>query len=129
MTISLLLCPPLARISEYPSFGESVAFQLNGLVVVFLALGSIWGLLELTGLIFRRKDALAVTPLPAIPAKPDSIPASSEDVSPEIFAVIAVAVATVISQPHRISQVVAETPPRDWAREGRREIFGSHKFR
>src|SRR5690606_21671945 len=117
-----------ASLSEYPSIPEAIAFQLSGLVVVFVALGSIWGLLELMGLFFRRRVEVA-KPQPApVMTKPATQVADSR-IPPEILAVIAAAVATVVKQPHRLNVVAAEAPPRDWAREGRREIFGSHKIR
>ena len=116
---------PLATLPAYPSIPESLAFQLNGLIVVFIALGAIWGLMELSGVIFRsqhrRQKAESV--------RPTVVQERTDEVSPEILAVIAAVVATVISQPHRIHRVSTESPLRDWAREGRREIFDSHKVR
>lgn len=131
MTFTTALDLPLAALPEYPTFGESLAFQLNGLIVVFLALGSIWGLLELMGVFFRRRreQAVAIPPASASAAETPAPVAAHGAIPPEILAVIAAAVATVVNQPHRISQVAAESPSRDWAREGRREIFGSHKLR
>jgi Na+-transporting methylmalonyl-CoA/oxaloacetate decarboxylase gamma subunit len=119
---------PLAAISEFPSIGESLAFQLNGLVVVFIALGSIWALLELMGLFFRRAPAhRANASIPICDVK--NANPTSEETAPELIAVIAAAVATVIKQPHRINRIAAGSPSRDWASEGRREIFGSHRIR
>ena len=115
----------LASLPAYPSIPESLAFQLNGLMVVFIALGAIWGLMELSGVIFRSQQRRQI----AAPVRPAVIPEKSDEVSPEILAVIAAVVATVINQPHRIHRVSTETPLLDWAREGRREIFDSHKVR
>lgn len=116
---------PLASLPAYPSIPESLAFQLNGLIVVFIALGAIWGLMELSGVIFRRQSQRQN--LESV--RPAIVPQRSEEVPPEILAVIAAVVATVINQPHRINRVSTESPVRDWAREGRREIFDSHKVR
>lgn len=129
--------PILGTLPEYPSIGESLAFQVNGLIVVFLALGSIWGLLELMGIFFRRRvSALAKTaaaqPTPAPAAasvSAASTPNAPTPLSPELTAVIAASIATVLKQPHRIRSISADTPPPTWAHEGRREIFGSHRIR
>jgi Oxaloacetate decarboxylase, gamma chain. len=134
MATHLILSPPLATLPDYPSVGESVLFQLNGLIVVFLALGSIWGMLELMGVIFRRSKP-AVTPpasaaatSPAAAPTPASTPACA--VPPEIIAVISAAVhVATAGQPHRIAAIVPANAQLDWAREGRRTIFASHKTR
>lgn len=117
----------LAVLPEFPSLSESIAYQINGLIVVFIALSSIWGMLEITGWFFRRLAArpAAITPL----ATPVAAASRPEEIPPEILAVIAAAVATVVKQPHRISSVAADSPSRDWASEGRRAIFGSHRVR
>ena len=118
--------PLLATLPEYPSLGESVAFQLNGLIVVFLALGSIWALLELMGVFFRRQKS---PPPAAAPVAPDRAAAAPTGLTPELTVVIAAAVSTILKQPHRIHSIAAEPAPSDWAHEGRREIFGSHRIR
>lgn len=122
--------PFLATLPEYPSIGESVAFQLNGLIVVFIALGSIWGLLELMGVFFRRQKSVA-PPASAAPAPvaPTPTPPAAAGLTPELTVVIAAAVSTVLRQPHRIHSIAAEPASSDWAHEGRREIFGSHRIR
>src|SRR5690606_6809009 len=79
----------LASLPAYPSIPESLAFQLNGLIVVFIALGAIWGLMELSGLIFRRQNRHQKTTSVPRPVSPTQ----SEEVSPEILAVIAAVVA------------------------------------
>lgn len=122
--------PFLATLPEYPSLGESIAFQLNGLIVVFVALGAIWALLELTGVFFKRRQPAPKKSVSApAPASAPPAPAPPDTLTPAIAAVIAAAVATVLKSPHRIQSINAENPARDWAHEGRREIFGSHRIR
>lgn len=144
MTIAPFVRPPLSTLADYPSLSDSLLFQLNGLVVVFIALGSIWGLMEVTGLFFRRHSAASSKPataalasgispsaaLPAVPARaaaasPSAPPSADEDLT----AVIAASVAAVVGAPHRIHAVTIAADQLDWAREGRREIFASHHTR
>ncbi|HWL15863.1 MAG TPA: OadG family transporter subunit [Opitutus sp.] len=127
--------PALLALAEYPNIGDSILFQLNGLIVVFIALGSIWGLLELMGAAFRlaarRRHASAHRPHPAAherPSAPAAPAAATDATDPRVLAVIAAAVhLTLRGQPHRITAVTPEQPTLDWAREGRRAIFASHK--
>lgn len=121
---------PLAALPDYPTMGESVLFQLTGLVVVFLALGSIWGMLEIMGVFFRR--AKPVPPAAATAAPSSVAPATADTTSPELLAVISAAVHVALAgRPHRIAAVVPAPvdSEHDWAREGRRTIFASHKTR
>ena len=119
---------------EFPSMSENLGFQLTGLVVVFVALGSIWGLTELTGFFFKRAAARnpQIAPQPAAaPAAVNPAPAATtpEAISPEIFAVIAAAIQVTLSGRFRIQTITPVEHPRDWAQEGRRQIFASHKVR
>lgn len=116
----------LATLPEYPALGESIAYQINGLVVVFIALSSIWALMELIGLFFRlRKTTPAVV---GKPAPLSGLPAL-QGPTPEVLAAIVAAVATAIDRPHRITAIAPVELGRDWAAEGRRQIFASHKTR
>lgn len=133
-----LTAPPLAALAEYPSLGDTVAFQINGLIVVFLVLGSIWFLLELIGKVFQRRDAAlakarSIAPAPAavVPASPTatSPAASSDGPPPEIVALIAAVVHTTFGPGHRIAAINPARIDQDWAREGRRQIFASHRVR
>jgi Na+-transporting methylmalonyl-CoA/oxaloacetate decarboxylase gamma subunit len=123
----------IATLPEYPGVLESLQFQFTGLIVVFIALGSIWGLLETTGWIFRRLSPPAsAAPVAQTPAPPDMAPAvngaATQEVTPEVMAVIAAAVHVMTDgSPHRIITVTPHDPAFDWAREGRRAIFASHK--
>lgn len=126
--------PPLATLSEYPSIGESIVYQLNGLIVVFLALSSIWALTELIGLFFRQRATARSSA--AAKAATSAVPAAEQAPSPELIAVIVASVSAVLDGPHRITAIAPleegrdwAREGRDWAREGRREIFASHKTR
>lgn len=119
---------------EFPSMSESLQFQFTGLVVVFVALGSIWGLTELTGSFFKRAAARAPQAAPvsaavSTPASPPPAATTPDETSPEILAVIAAAIHASIDGPLRIHSVTPIEHPRDWAQEGRRQIFASHKVR
>jgi hypothetical protein len=117
----------VAYLPEFPTLRESLGFQANGLIVVLIALCSIWGVLELIGLYFKRVERqaglVAETTGPAAP-QPAEV-----GLSPEIIAVIASAVHATLGPRHRIHAVTTVEPPVDWAREGRRQIFASHKVR
>ncbi|ACB76592.1 OadG family transporter subunit [Opitutus terrae] len=119
--------PQLATLPEYPSFGDSVAFQFNGLIVVFIALGTIWALMEITGRLFRRGQQTAV--LPPTSRLGTSPVANDGRLPGEIVAAIVAAVAAEVERPHRIAAIMPVELTADWAREGRREIFASHKTR
>ncbi|MCR6656972.1 MAG: OadG family protein [Opitutus sp.] len=135
---------PLFALAEFPSVGESLRFQLVGLAVVFIVLGAIWGMMEMVGAFFKRRQAAIdaakkktqATPAPAAPVVTSAAPAPvaaaapSDGPSPEITAVIAAAVHLVCGARHRIHAIApVATENLDWAREGRRHIFLSHKTR
>ncbi len=115
--------PHLLALAEYPGFAESIAYQATGLVVVFLALGSIWAAMELIGRFFSRRPAPAAAPALA----PQAVPNGTID--PATVALIAAAVHATVGGPHRIHAITAAAHPVDWAREGRRSHFASHQIR
>ncbi len=135
---------PLFALAEYPTVGESLRFQFVGLTVVFIVLCSIWAMMEIVGAFFKRRQAAAEAAkknaqTAAAPAAPTTTPAApapvaaaapSDGPSPEITAVIAAAVHLVCGPRHRIHAIApVATENLDWAREGRRHIFLSHKTR
>jgi sodium pump decarboxylase gamma subunit len=131
----LIILPLGAAIPEHPGFKESLLFQLTGLVVVFIALGLIWMLLEIVGSFFKRKAAresrssVAVAPATASAGVPVAAP-EAEKLAPEIAAVIAAAVHVYLDSSHRIAAIVpVDTHAIDWAREGRRQIHSARKVR
>lgn len=119
-----------AALPDRPQLWESLGYQLNGLIVVFVALGMIWGLLEVLGLFFRRAEpkpapaaAVAAPPAAAVPSAPVA------DMAPELVAVITAAVHLTFGGRARIQAIVPVEPEQGWAREGRRQIFSSHQVR
>lgn len=131
--------PVFAALPDFPPLSDSLVFQLNGLAVVFVALGSIWGLLELMGWLFRlasRAAARAKEKADAASAAAAAAAAAAATIQPEVVdqipnEVVAAICATVEvaldGARHRITAIALDVPPLDWAREGRRAIFASHK--
>lgn len=116
---------PLASLLENPTLTELIQFQLTGLVVVFSALIAIWVMLEIVGRFFRNRA-------PAPVAKPLAAPAVSAEAgpAPEIIAAISAAVHVVLQgKSHRIASIKAVEGQSNWAAEGRREHFSSHRVR
>jgi hypothetical protein len=76
--------------------------------------------------LIRKPEAHSATPTSApLPAK---TPATrDEDISPEIVAVIAAAVATVTGKSHRIISIKPMST--SWERAGRQSVLTSHRIR
>lgn len=117
--------PLAAALPDHPAWLETIVYQINGLIVVFVALGFIWGLLELMGIFFRRSREVRPRTAPV----PAAMPESCDEISPELVAAITAAVDATLETPHRIMAVMPAGPELDWAQEGRRQIFASHKTR
>lgn len=120
----------IATLSEHPSLMEKLGYQLNGVLVVFLALASIWLALEIMGKFFKREHgpaSAAAAPASAAPA-PAPQPAAPAGLAPELLAAITVAVHVTLGERARISAIVP-VGSQVWAREGRRQIFSSHQPR
>jgi len=107
-----------------------MVFQLNGLIVVLVALCTIWGVLELTGIYFRRVAASPTSPaVPGGPGAPAPAVSAPDGVSPETVAVIAAAVSATIPGPHRIHAIAPLSSESERASEGRRTTTGSESIR
>jgi hypothetical protein len=119
---------------ERPALLESLGYQINGLVVIFLALGLIWSVTELVGLYFKKQIALAEARAEAVPTAPPFIDTQAEPKAKsnghlplELVVAITAAVKVVLrDRRHKVHGISTHT---DWAREGRRQIFASHKVR
>lgn len=114
-----------ASITENPTILESIRYQSVGFTVVMLTLASLWVILEIMGFIFRRLKLTS-------PSGGASV--SSEKVDPEVVAVIAAAVESVVKQPHRITSIEAvqvsdHAHTQAWAMEGRRDIHANRGVR
>lgn len=116
----------LAELPPRPSFSEVLEFQATGLVVVFGALAVLWILLELMGAFFRSRSARSA---PAAAARPHP-PVAEDGLSDGVVAAIAAAVhVTMKGRPHQITEIKPSKNNPNWAAEGRREHFSSHRVR
>jgi hypothetical protein len=134
MMLPLLLATALP---DHPVLLDSISYQAVGLIVVFVALGTIWIAMEAMGTVFRAFDArrmkkntaAAVTPFP-----PQNGVAGG-GITPEIVAVITAAVFASTDHGEHIVAIypVSGHEPNfnllAWSSEGRRQIFASHKVR
>jgi len=139
---TLVSLPVAAALAEKPSVLETLGYQLNGMIVVFLALASIWLFLEIVGRFFKRSAAAqsaaavaapaapvaATAPVPAAPA-PSRAPAVPVGLAPELLAAITVAVHVTLGDRARVQAIVPVPLTQAWAHDGRRQIFASHQPR
>ena len=123
-------------LADRPSIGDNLMYQLTGLLVVLSALAFLALAIKLAGILFSARsepprDALAPRPAPEPPAASGTTP-------PEILAVIAAAVDTVLGGRGRILSIHEQPHPAQahldpkllaWSMEGRRQIFSSHQPR
>ncbi len=136
--LQLSLCLA-AALPPRPGFFESVSYQVVGLVVVFIALGSIWLLMELMGWIFRglarHRAAAAAAPAPVVPSVTPAEPMASSGITPEVLAVLTAAVNEMLESRGRIVGITSvEARPSEfnvqmlaWASDGRRRLLDSHR--
>jgi Na+-transporting methylmalonyl-CoA/oxaloacetate decarboxylase gamma subunit len=128
--------PALLSLSlpEHPSLAEGLQFQLTGLLVVLLTLGSLALLVGFIGRIFTALDGRRVEPPPTVPA-PDrkAAPArAQEEIPAPVLAAIAGAVAAVLGDSRFAIRGVQVADPRQnlaWSAEGRRSIYASRNVR
>lgn len=132
--------PPVlaAALPARPSFVELIEFQINGIIVVTIALGLIWGLLELSGAFFRHRGATAaaITRTPVAELEPTSAVAGFEPPEPTTdappphhVAILGAVVHLTVGPRARIIALSSRPPGPEWAAEGRRAIFAAHKVR
>lgn len=137
----------IASLSGNPGLGENTGFIIVGFLFVIIVLSILAILTYLVGKLVQQvtkmqesKTAAAAaavaaqTPAPSAPEQsadpaPASVPASDDDIPPHVLALIAAATHVVLDgRPQRIVGVRRIGNP-NWAQEGRREIFSSHRFR
>lgn len=151
--LTLASLPLAAALPEEPCLLGNLGTQLNGMLVIFLALASLWIVVDL---IARIQKLLAGKSTPAAPAPvavapviapapapvaapapapapvaavaPAPAPAIAPGVTPETTAVIIAAVHATLGKSARIAQIVP-IMTNTWARDGRRQIFSSHQPR
>ena len=131
-----MFTPLLAKLPAHPLFSDALNFILTGFVLVIGALLILSGLIAVIGKWFKAREAEQIrkrqshkvaiaNPLAELPAAPST---ASEAGPPALAAVIAAAVHVALEgQPHRVIHI--EPAGVGWAREGRREIFSSHRVR
>ena len=118
---------PMILASIETSFWEDVNSQLVGFMIVMITLAGLCLAMEFIRVFF--KSAASRQAQAAVPARSPA----EEGTDPELFAVIAAAIDTVVSQPH---QIVSISPPNSpggsqsaWSSEGRKDIYRSHSIR
>lgn len=129
-----MLQPILAKLSAHPDFPDALSFIATGFILVIGALLVLSGLISLIGKAFRMQEAKAkaqwamstLTPVEKGAAASPASGAPESDLP--LPALIAAAVHVALDgQPHRVVHI--EPVGIGWAREGRREIFSSHRIR
>ncbi len=131
-----MLLPPFSPVSVVaaalpsdPELMDLVAYQLNGLIVVLVALGSLWGFLELSGAYFRRRAPQAA-PRPTTPAASPPAAPTTSGTPPETMAIIAAAVYVTFGPNAKVASVVSLEPPSaTWGQEGRRHLHATRRAR
>jgi Na+-transporting methylmalonyl-CoA/oxaloacetate decarboxylase gamma subunit len=131
-TVSTLALQPIA---QSHSFWDALPYMM-GMLVVMVALAILWGICAATGWVTcrlmpaaRPKSAEAPAPASQTAAEPQTkgIAEDPNEISPEILAVIAAAVATTVGKPHRIISIKPMST--SWERAGRQSVLTSHRIR
>jgi Na+-transporting methylmalonyl-CoA/oxaloacetate decarboxylase gamma subunit len=122
------MIPPILAVND-SGFWAQVNFQLVGFCIVLITLAGLWICLEIIGSFFKsraRQQAAA-----AAAAQPAASPSDVTDA--ELFAVIAAAIDTAISQPHQIVSISSRSGAgggsSSWGSEGRRDIYRTRTLR
>lgn len=136
--LAAFLAAPALHAQEVPAPSEATGVPwgiLWGFVFVLSVLALFAGLTQGMGMIFVGRDRAAATKRRAEEAaenpRREHAPAKEAAAGgppPEILAVIAAAIHVTLHDPVRIVSV-RQVPTRNWAAEGRRQIFGSHRVR
>ncbi|HWA86708.1 MAG TPA: hypothetical protein VG710_10825 [Opitutus sp.] len=122
--------PPLRVVGELADF-PVVAGGIAAVVVVCALAGLATWVVRLQARLVRLEDKLLSAPAPA-PRAPVAVdrpaPAAAPGLAPDVFAAIAIVVHVALAgEPHRIHAIAPVGVTADWAREGRRIIFASHR--
>jgi Na+-transporting methylmalonyl-CoA/oxaloacetate decarboxylase gamma subunit len=125
----MITVPALLAVSlpEHPTFADNLQFQLTGLLVVLVTLGTLAILVSLIGRLF-----IALRPAAAPAAATPPAPASAGDIPGPVYAAIAAAVASALGDERFAIRGVQTVDPRSnmsWGAEGRRAIYASRKLR
>lgn len=112
-------------------FFTNLKYQSVGVLIVLTSLGGLAVIVSLVAAALAPGHAARSKASATQAAKAPVVSASSETVPPEIFAVIAAAVAVSVKIPHEILEIHPVQNPMlsAWSVEGRRQIFQSHSVR
>jgi Na+-transporting methylmalonyl-CoA/oxaloacetate decarboxylase gamma subunit len=125
--------PALLAVSlpEYPTFADNLQFQLTGLLVVLVTLGTLAIAVSLIGRLFiAAQSRRAAAPAASGPATP--VAATEDEIPGPVFAAIAAAVSTALADRRFVIRGVQTVDPRQnlaWGAEGRRSIYASRNVR
>lgn len=129
----MIFVPALLAVSlpEHPTFADNLQFQLTGLLVVLVTLGTLAILVSLIGRLFiAARPASVAAPLPSAPATPT--PSATGEIPGPVYAAIAAAVSCALGDERFAIRGVKTVDPRSnlsWSAEGRRAIYASRKLR
>jgi Na+-transporting methylmalonyl-CoA/oxaloacetate decarboxylase gamma subunit len=116
---------------EHPTFADNLQFQLTGLLVVLVTLGTLAILVSLIGRVFiAAQSRRAAAPAPAGSATP--VAGGGDEIPGPVFAAIAAAVSTALGDQRFVIRGVQTVDPRQnlaWSAEGRRSIYASRNVR
>jgi len=114
--------------AEQLTFLQNLQFQAVGVMVVMTSLGGLAIVVAILAALLAPMHKPARAASAAVPQAAVLLPG---EIPPEVRAVIAAAVHTVLKSPHRIVDVQPAANPllQAWSMEGRRQIFQSHSFR
>ncbi len=109
---------------------EVLVIVLIGVTLLMLAVAGMGRLLARSHpvALVRQKKAVSEE-------RAGTVPVAGDGISPQIMAVIAAAVHTVVREPHKITAIQNPKTPsvellmQTWSIEGRRQIYSSHKVR
>ncbi len=108
-------------IAEIPLFVQSLE-HIIGFIIVMVILAALWLITAGIGRVAQRVAGPAPSPKAAPPAQGGLIEPDEEEV-----AAIGATVALLMGRPSRVVSI--QPVAKDWSREGRREIFASHRIR
>lgn len=112
-----------------PHFVETLQY-LSGFAITLITLAFMAMITALVGQYFIRKEqrVVAVGEPQKEASSSAAIPKAQQGISPEIVAVVAAAVHVCLGKiPHQIVSI--KPADSSWSREGRRQIFDSHRVR
>jgi len=112
-------------------FLNNISYQLVGIIIVIGALSLLGVAVWIVGRMIQASESRIISALKPVQTTKDRAQDTVETIPPEILAVLAAAVVTVLKGPHRIVEIHTAVDDRlqAWSLEGRRQIFSSHRVR